>query len=65
MPPLYPGFHDIDKRDLLDDSLKKDIAWPLAEGIGKYTESQPETFLGSWTSFKKDTFNLMFDKSIA
>ena len=33
LPPLYPEFHDIDKRDLLDDSLKKDIAWSLAEGI--------------------------------
>ena len=64
MPPLYPEFHDIDKRDLLDDSLKKDIAWSLAEGIDEYTESQPETFLGSWTCFKKDTSNLMFDKSI-
>ena len=21
LPPLYPAFHDIDKRDLLDDSL--------------------------------------------
>ena len=65
MPPLCPEFHDIDKRDLLDDSLQKDIAWSLAEGIDEYTESQPETFLGSWTCFKKDTSNLMFDKSIA
>ena len=64
LPPLYPEFHDIDKRDLLDDSLKKDIAWSLAEGIDEYTESQLETFLGSWTCFKKDTSNLMFDKSI-
>ena len=44
--------------------LKKDIAWSLAEGIDEYTESQPETFLGSWTCFKKDTSNLIFDKSI-
>ena len=65
LPPLYPEFHDIDKRDLLDDSLKKDIAWSLAEGIDEYTESQPETFLGSWTCFKKDTSNLIYDKSIA
>ena len=65
MPPLYPEFHDIDKRDLLDDSLKKGIAWSLAEIIDKYTERKPETFLGSWTCFKKDTSNLMFDKSIA
>ena len=61
MPPVYPEFHDTDKRDLLDDSLKKDIAWSLAEGIDEYTESQPETFLGSWTCFKKDTSNLMFE----
>ena len=45
--------------------LKKDIAWSLAEGIDEYTESQPETFLGSWTCFKKDTSNLIYDKSIA
>ena len=63
MPPLYPEFHDIDKGDLLGDSLK-DIAWSLAEGIDEYMESQPETFLGSWTCFKKDTSNLIFDKSI-
>ena len=44
LPPLYPEFHDTDKRDLLDDSLKKDTAWSLAEGIDEYTESQPETF---------------------
>ena len=43
---------------------KKYIAWSLAEGIDLYTESQPETFLGSWTCFKKDTTNLIFDKSI-
>ena len=49
---------------MLDESLKKDIAWSLAEGIDEYTESQLETFLGSWTCFKKDTSNLMFDKSI-
>ena len=45
LPPLYPENHDIDKRDLLDDPLKKDIAWSLAEGIDEYTKSQPETFL--------------------
>ena len=44
--------------------LKKDIAWPLAEVIDEYTESQPETFLRSWTCFKKDTSNLIYDKSI-
>ena len=65
LPLLYPEFHDIGKRDLVDDSLKKDIAWSLAEGIDEYTESQSETFLGSWTCFKKDTSNLMFDKCIA
>ena len=43
---------------------KKYIAWSLAEGIDEYTESQPETFLVSWTCFKKDTTNLIFDKSI-
>ena len=64
MPLPYPEFHDTVKRDLLDDSLKKDIAWSLAEDIDEYTESQPETFLGSWTCFKKDTSNLMFDKSL-
>ena len=64
LPLLYPGFHDIDERDLLDDSLQKDIAWSLAEGIDEYTESQPEIFLGSWTCFKKDTSNLMFEKYI-
>ena len=48
-------------RDLLDDYLKKDIEWSLVEGIDEYTESQPEAFLGSWTCFKKDTFNLMFE----
>ena len=47
LPPLYPGFHDIDKRDLLDESHKKDIAWSLVEGIDEYTESHLETFLGS------------------
>ena len=65
LPVLYPEFHDIGKRDLVDDSLKKDIAWSLAEGIDEYTESQSETFLGSWTWFKKDTSNLMFDRCIA
>ena len=64
MPPLYPEFHDIDEGGLLGDSLKKNIAWSLAEGIDEYMESQPETFLGSWTCFKKDTSNLMTDKSI-
>ena len=64
LPLLYPESHDIDKRDLLDDSLKKDIVWSLAEGIDEYTEYQPETFLASWTCFKKDTSNLMFGKSI-
>ena len=64
LPPPYPEFHDIDKRDLLDDSLKKDIAWSLAEGIDEHAESHLETFLGSWTCFKNDTSNLMFDKSI-
>ena len=54
----------MDKRDLLDDFLKKDVAWSLAESIDEYTESPPETFLGSWTCFKKGTSNLMFDKSI-
>ena len=49
----------------MDDSLKKDIAWSLAEGVDEYTESQSETFLGSWTCFKKDTSNLMFDRCIA
>ena len=65
LPPLYPENHDINKRDFLDDPLKMDIAWPLAEGIDEYTKSQPETFLGSWTCFKKDTSNLMFGKSLA
>ena len=49
---------------MLHDSLKKDITWSLAEGINEYTESQLETYLGLWTCFKKDTSNLMFDKSI-
>ena len=64
MSLLYPEFHDIGKRDLLDDSLKKDIAWSLAEGIDEYAESQLEIYLGSWTCFKKDTSNLMFGKCI-
>ena len=49
---------------MLDDSLKKDIAWSSAEGNDEYMESQLETSLRSWTCFKKDTSNLMFDKSI-
>ena len=61
MPPLCPEFHDTDKRDVLDGSLKKDIAWSLAEGIDECTEIQPEAFLGSWTYFKKDASNLMFE----
>ena len=44
--------------------LKKDIAWFLAEGIDDYTESKPETFLGSWTYFKNNTSNVMFDESV-
>ena len=58
LPLLYPEFHDIGKRNLLDDSLKKDIAWSLAEGSDEYMESQPETFLRSRTCFKKDTSNV-------
>ena len=49
---------------MLNDSLKKDIAWFSAECIDEYTESQPETFLRSWTCFKRDTSNLIFDKSL-
>ena len=49
---------------MLDDSLKKDIALSSAEGNDEYMESQLETSLRSWTCFKKDTSNLMFDKSI-
>ena len=45
---------------MLDGSLKKDIAWSLA-GIDECTEIQPEAFLGSWTYFKKDASNLMFE----
>ena len=28
LPSLYPAFHDIHKRDLLDDSLKKELHGP-------------------------------------
>ena len=44
LPPLYPEFLDVDKRDLLDDSLKKNIAWSLAEGIDEYTKVSRKHF---------------------
>ena len=65
-PDLFKEHIDDESRNLLDESLYKDIAWAMAGGVKQdvIDVSQPLPLQGSWTAFKKGVTDVKFDQSI-
>ena len=58
-PKPFPSYVDINSTKHLDECIKKDIAWSVANG---YPGNWPS--LGSWTAFNRNVSSRSHEKSI-
>ena len=59
--PRLRNFIDQTGNQLLEKSLKKDVAWAVTQSV---SHLDTEVQVGSWTNFNKATEEHVFEKSI-
>ena len=62
-PPIFDAYIDDDKQDLLYESLQKDIAWSVANGLPDSNDDHLP-LLGSWTAFRRAVSQKEHGKSV-
>ena len=61
-PPLLTYTND-EATDLLEESLRKDLAWSIANGLTS-TDNEELPLLGSWTAFQRKVSEPQQEKSL-
>ncbi len=63
-PPAFSNYQHDEGNQLLEESLRRDVAWSLANGLPSAESTSDYPLLGSWTAFNRTVSNKQQRKSL-